>query len=842
MASKKRSAKPLPTAARKSIPAATAKVNALVVLLLAFFLPILLLLLVYRHQGMYPFGEKSLLIMDLNGQSVDFYAYIRGILTDGNSLVYSFQKGLGGNVIGLLNYYGAFPLSLLTALFPPTKMTEAVLLINLLKVGLAGLSMSILLRYLWKRWDLLSVPLAVAYGLMTYNVIYSMQFQWLSSVVLLPLVILGLHRLLTDGKWGVFTLFYVALLIFNIYTAFMVTVFTGLYVLWFFISRPETEEKGKKLGIYAASGVLGAAISAVWILPGFLAIQAGRGDLVPFEPEGNVTYNIGNIYQKLFIGQYDSITNTVKESAGTPSVFASMLVLLCVIFYFLSKKISLREKLASGGILVLFALSMAFVPLDKMWHIFSYPNWFPCRWAFIAVFFGVLLAGRFLGEGEFSEASMWLWGGMGGIFLVLLLVYSSHRGEFAYPKLAILSLALILIYALLLFAAGKAPKVMACALIGVVSVEVALAGAATVTGLDGQFHYKNRADYVTAVEKTGKAVSTIRELDSSPFYRVEKTYLRSDNDAMNAGYMGLTHYSSSFDKSFNDLDKALGMVQEWYACRYQGGTPVVDAVFGIKYLISDFAPADSYPLCAESVYENPNAFPLGFVAQGTLSPEIEFTGSYIENQNRFFESLTGKRVFTGTQAEAGADGIAYTLTVTDAKPLYMALPQKVAGNRIRVLAGGEEFSPRDDQETKVKLLGTFPVGTHVEVQLSQGSSAEFGYLEENVLTEAAQTAREEGLTVEYFGESKILAKANLTEGGRMVTTIPYDKGWKVTVNGKQAETQVTANNLLSFEVESGEAEIVFTYHAPGLFAGGIISALALVGVLVYAIIRKKKVQ
>ena len=826
--------------------------NPALILTLSFLLPVLILLLVYRNFGIYPFGDKSLLIMDLNGQSVDFYAYVRGILCEGNSLFYSFQKGLGGNVVGLLGYYGDFPTTFLIAFFPKRNMTEAILLLNLLKVGLAGLTMCIFLHSFTKKWSLDEAALSVAYGVCTYAVIYSMQFQWLWGLILLPLVALGVNRMVESGKWGIFVLFYTLLLLGNSYTGFMVTLFIVLYFLWYLIAYREAvpAKKGKKIPssqkaawvwnkilLFALSGIGSFAFSAVWTVPSFMATLSGRSDMVPFRPEGNITYNIGNIYQKLFIGQYDSITNTVKETAGTPSVFSSMLVILFVVFYFVSKKIPLREKLASGGMLLIFSLSVALVPLDQIWHVFSYPNWFPCRWAFVMVFFGVMLSGRFLATKEAGEESLRLWIAMGGAFLVLLFLYANHQTDFRYPRLAAFSLALLLLYALLAFATGKMPQTASAVLLATVSLEVALAGAGTMEGLNSQFGYKDRAAYVSAIEKTNGAVDAIRAMDPTPFYRVEKTYLRSDNDAMNAGYMGLTHYSSSFDKSFNDLDKALGMVQEWYACRYQGATPVIDAAFGIKYLISDFAPSDTYRECADGIYENPNAFPLGFLAEGDLAAP-SYGSSYFENQNAFFKGLTGKTPFTAADAET-ADSLAYRVTVTEESPLYLSVPNKVGGG-IYVVTKEGEITPRDTQETKMKLLGTFPVGESVEVILPSAEAAEFAYLSEDAVAAAATWARDNGMTVTQLKGTKIKGSVHTSQGGTLLTTVPYDKGWQVTVDGKAAETKEAMGEFLSFPVKEGESEVVLTYRTPGLRGGVALTLLAFLALIGYGVMKKRK--
>ncbi len=809
------------------------------ILALSFLLPAAVLLIVYKNFGFYPFGDKSLLIMDLNGQSVDFYAYIRGILADGNSLLYSFQKGIGGNMMGLLNYYGSLPTLFLTLLFPAEKITAAIFVINLLKVGAAGLTMCIFLHSVTRKWDLSLAAFSLCYGTMTYAVIYSMQFQWLAGAVFLPLILLGIDRIFEHKKWGTFVLFYTLLLFVNTYTGYMATVFAAIYVLWK-IAAKKQEEPLKKVGIFALSGILSAMLSAVWTLPSLLATLGGREGMTPFSPDTSVTYHIKNIYQKFFIGQFDGITNTSADSAGTASIFCGMLILSLALGYFFDKNFSLREKCASGGILLFFALSLSLVSLDKAWHLFSYPNWFPARWTFLIAAFLIFLAAREFLCGASPQSTL-IGGGI--MTFLLLLLYAMHQTDFSYPRLALLSVILIALYTLAPLLYKKYPNITAIFLVLFVAVEMSLSAGATVTGLDGQFGYKDEAEYETAISETEKALTLIKESETAPFYRTEKTFLRSDNDAMNTGYNGMTHYSSSFSKSFNNLDYALGMVQEWYACRYAGATPLIDALFGVRYIISDgFAPSDNYSFVGApgkyTVYQNPNAFPLGFIMTGSGTLPA-YGGNYLENQNAFYESTLGSRPFQMVTAESS--GLAsFTLTVPEEKPLYLSLPEKVGGG-ITVTANGVSKEVRDAAETKCKLLGTFPSGTVVTVTLPSPQSASFALLDNACLTKDAASAWENGLQITDFRDSHICGTVS-GNGGCMMTTISYDEAWQVKIDGEKTDIFPKEDTFLAFNVPNGTHSVELSYVPKGLYAGAVLSILGIAFLLVFFLLRKKNLK
>ena len=68
---------------------------------LCFLFPALILFLVYAMRGVFPFGENSVLVLDLNGQYVYFFAALRDAILDGGSLVYSFARNLGGEFMGI---------------------------------------------------------------------------------------------------------------------------------------------------------------------------------------------------------------------------------------------------------------------------------------------------------------------------------------------------------------------------------------------------------------------------------------------------------------------------------------------------------------------------------------------------------------------------------------------------------------------------------------------------------------------------------------------------------------------------------------------------------------------
>lgn len=70
-------------------------------------------------------------------------------------------------------------------------------------------------------------------------------------------------------------------------------------------------------------------------------------------------------------------------------------------------------------------------------------------------------------------------------------------------------------------------------------------------------------------------------------------------------------------------------------------------------------------------------------------------------------------------------------------------------------------------------------------------------------------------------------------------SVPYDRGWSATVNGKPAEIQKTSIGFMSVRAPAGETTIRFTYTAPGLFLGVGVTAAGFLILAVYLLLWRK---
>ena len=73
--------------------------------LIAFAIPAVLTYLAYALFGLYPFGEESVLCLDLNGQYVYYFEALRDAFWGDGSIFYNWSRNLSGEFMGIIGYY-----------------------------------------------------------------------------------------------------------------------------------------------------------------------------------------------------------------------------------------------------------------------------------------------------------------------------------------------------------------------------------------------------------------------------------------------------------------------------------------------------------------------------------------------------------------------------------------------------------------------------------------------------------------------------------------------------------------------------------------------------------------
>lgn len=199
--------------------------------ILAFVIPFVVAVTAFICQGMWPFGDRGISIIDSYHQYVPFFSELQYKWRHFDSLFYSWNGGLGMNFWAVVAYYLASPLNLLLLVFPKTMVMECFSLIYFVKIGLAGLTFAYFLRKRFKHYGCSITVFGCCYALSSYVVGYAWNIMWLDCIVLFPIVMLGIHRLVREGRGWLYG-FALALCIFtNYYISIMICIFACVDVL-----------------------------------------------------------------------------------------------------------------------------------------------------------------------------------------------------------------------------------------------------------------------------------------------------------------------------------------------------------------------------------------------------------------------------------------------------------------------------------------------------------------------------------------------------------------------------------------------------------------------------------
>ncbi|MGB9343614.1 YfhO family protein, partial [Trichococcus sp.] len=333
-------------------------------LFLSFLLPLFVMMVIYATMGVYPFGNSTLLTVDLGQQYVDFFSYYRTtLLSDPSAIFFSFTKAFGGEMLGLWAYYLMSPFNLIFLFFPQSQLPLAVTILILMKVSASGLTFAHLLISRFEGKGLLVPSFALSYALMGYVIVNQLNVMWLDGLVFLPLIILGLEKLLSGESGLSYSLFLGVMLISNYYIGFMVCVFLVFYYVFAF-SRQEVvgldNLKAQLKHFFTQSArfigysLLGAGFAAALLLPTFYSLLGSKASYANKLIDWSFAYDPFEVVSKFYIGAF----NFDQMPSGHPNLFIGTVALTAYIYYFFHPAFSKKERFTSFALTTLFFLAM----------------------------------------------------------------------------------------------------------------------------------------------------------------------------------------------------------------------------------------------------------------------------------------------------------------------------------------------------------------------------------------------------------------------------------------------------------------------------------------------------
>lgn len=844
-------------------------------ILAAFCLPVILMLLAFLVMGIYPAGENQIAVIDMYHQYVPFLGELQSKLQSGGSLFYTRNGAGGSNFWNLLAYYGASPLNLILVLFPKKFLMEGVTLILLLKIGLAGSTMAVYLRAIvWEKdkrsADISLVGFATLYALCSYVMAYYWCIMWMDAVALLPLCILGLHKIL-DGRSGVFYTICLALVVFiNYYMAIMVCIFILFYYPVLYFIKVQGESAGhffKTTGRAVGYSLLGVLMSAVMLLPTWMSMQSTyyiSADM----PEKTELYNdLLDILNQML----PNAELTYRE--GLPNLYCGMFVVILLVFYWISRTIPLREKLLNGAFLVFLIFSLNINKLDFIWHGFHFPNQLPYRYTFMICFLLIAMAYQvFQRVDEIRVNHLWiLLAAGGGYYLLAQKILTEHIKDldlFVYSGLAWLALYVAI---LLLYKKGRLPKNLLLILtVILLTCEMA---SNTCTSID-QVGTTQRSNYYANETDIAKLVKKTEGTDDR-FGRTEM----NDNYILNCPamyhYKGISQFSSSLNANATALMEHIGVegAPDKNRFNYNQTDPVTNAMLNIRYLIGKNLPIDDsdFKQIAKSgnsrLYESIYPLSIGYMTADTIRTwnyEQENPFMVLDDYVRAVTQNKYTSVFTeiepvdvsaaNIELSSTGDGMWDSTLKNETKKSKTILTYQAqqTGKQYLFIEADDADAITVSQEKKddkieirndcgsIVNLGEMDSGTEftvtIEYKEGKGGSvvSHVCTMDEAVWQDAYKMLSASMLDVTDYGDSCLKGTIDVQEDGVFVTSVPYEAGWKLKIDGHTREiNELIGGAWISTSLSAGEHQIELSFRPPGLIAGLLIT-LASIGLLIAA--------
>lgn len=864
------------------------------ILTLCFAVPFVMMVLLYCLMEVWPAGENSVLVLDLNAQYIYFFEQFRSIITSGDSIIYSFRRALGGEFMGIFAYYLSSPFSLITALFPKGMITEAMYLLLVLKCGLSGLTFGFLCEKNRKLKSGFVVALSVMYALSSFAVVMQHNVMWTDNIIIFPVILYAVDELIKHGHFKLYVICVVYAVMSNFYIGYMTCLFV---FIWFFARyfmmspeerNPDAEKAhfAKTFGRIALFSCTAGLISAIIILPIYYSLTFGKFSFSTPDFSAKQLYDFADLLTKTFFGSYDSVRPT-----GMPFLYCGTLAFLLAPLYFTLKEIPFRRKigyaLVTGFLFVSFNLST----LDIIWHGMQKPNWLNARFAFMFCCLELIMAAEVLSRIEKTDGRTLF--GAGALWSVILVILSkigagnlkTFESVWAGLLFIILVTGLTLYYRTCVDTGHeKLSAVMSVILSAAICIEALGNGHVMMESLDEDVSYSNRNSYVQMMDTYLPAVREASENDDT-FYRSEKLVHRKKNDNFALGINGLTNSTSTLNARAVALLKQFGYAAQSHWSYYSGATAVSDAIFGIKYVMADETDDkpvmeyihDLYDLYASTdthidVYENPYSLSIAYAVDESVidfDPVLEdddekYTDPFTY-MNGLLSSMTGRditvwrRVDLESSKESGcdlifapghrgylADGIltpkvTYTLNIESTDSVYVYFPSEYP-RTAELKVDGEKLGKYFDKDSfSIRELGSFDEGSEVEVSLVmededmyiRAGCSYFWYFDENAFVDAVSYLRDGTMTAYSDKDDYLYGTITVPSQNEIVfTTIPYDEGWKITVDGENAELiPVLNDSLIAFRAGQGEHEIEMKYR-PWCITYGLI--LTSCGILLFA--------
>lgn len=770
----------------------------------------------------------------------------------------------GGQNIYHFAYYGLYsPLILPSYLLPFVKMSDYIM-----AVSITGLTASVLLFYYWLKSRKTDTGTAFILSLMFLLAgpmigQYSGQIMFVDYMPFLCLALIGVDRYFEQEKSGLFTVSVFLMIMTSFYFSIGGMLSLVLYGLHRYFEQREgnrgTVRSFLRDGLcFVRSMILAVLMSGFFLVPTALALTGGRSKeqntsfVSFFIPQITVERFAYSIYG---IGLTTLVITVLLTGLLYRKVYEKVLTYGCVIVLV----IPVFAYLLNGGLYIRDKVFIPFLPL-LCYLISIYLE--KCRkreLSFIAGIVPYIITTIFV----YIARNQFVSKGIGKSIWKVLLAES------------ILFLICYVLYCALKRYHKETKEILMLALPSVICLAVTM----------NTFYqmkpdrYVSRKLYRDVVEEQNRQAVKEALKDDDGYYRTEQMGSDDENAAdLNRIWdvdQNITSiYSSAYNPDYQTFrQKTFGLEEPFRNGMMQSVSknPVFQRMMGVRYIVSD-SDVPGYTLVKKcgttGIYQNEDAAPVMYATDRVMTEEEYKKLTFPYNQTAFLEYAV-----VGEHTESSDQNI-----MTAYEPVSL----KMANNR--TTGGADQKTIQQEGQKQILFLRFRVYNAHPNKDVAvwingirnKLSAKDHVYYNENKIFTYAVPLKdgEDNISVTfgkgkyrlrhvqaYLGSlperSELLYQSeiqvdkkqtedNVIQGtirvkkdGWFITSIPYDKHFKIYIDGKETEIQKVNTAFLGCKIESGNHELKIIYHAPGT-TGKVLSLIGIAGFVLVLVQEKRK--
>lgn len=848
---------------------------------IVFLIPVICLLIHMYIRECYPFGNNTILLGDANAQYYWFEKFLLEKIKNGESILFSWQAGMGFEFYQNFFYYLGSPFNIIAMIIGNWDMEIGVAVTMMVQVGVCSVAMLYYLKHTSRNSgktgilnDCICMLLAIVYSMCNYVLAYQYNYIWLISLILAPLVLLGVERL-NEGVGE------------KLYICSMILVFiTNFYFAWFicilsFVWFVDTCEGSAKVVIrktvrYVSLSVISALSTAFVLLPCYLAVVGRDGMTV--QEEAGLWGWIGNIADFIQSFFWKSQIDQAGKKLYTYNGYITVTVLFLVALYVFNRNIRLVRRVKRVIEILVIAFQLNWVLGSYVFHGFAFPNSYSNRFQFIL---GILLLVTAFEEliniTQISIKQCATILAAGALIVFGTLVNTSEVND----PISYMATILIVVYGLICACLYTRKSIGRSALVVNILVICFLE-------LVSNYFIVSESSYDTSGEKSRGTELWIADYENIETETGERKSSWVDSQR-GMGNSDASIFSSILNRNTLDLYKKTGLSYQGNSgsYTYRCTTPLTSALYNVRYVLTDhqmyFGGYESIysksvfntykdKTMTYSVSESPYTAGLGFLVSRDVENWDSDSDDPFEFQNKFVACALGEgNIFEKAAIENvsvspfgseilsqddfdieykniwAADGLFYvtnTYEFTVPADMHMYIYAYDDDQVCCKLYIDDEPVVDDSSYMSMSELldvGDVHKGQKIKLKVSNSSLAGttgntnvlvYKYNDE-VMKAVVGKLRDNQYALESMGTTKVSGRVKAEADSLLYTSIPYYRGFKVYVDGEKKELVSIAGAMCGVEVSAGEHEIVFRYFPYGLKTGIALSFAGLILLYIY---------